>query len=168
MPPRSAPPPHHDAFHAITTIGAWINNADTKTGLLAAALTVLTGGAVRQRPRVEVLLDAGPGSRGVVALVALGTCAVFLALAGVCLFRALRPRLTNTQDSRFAFPYLADADLDRLIDDDPVAVRAEAWVHAQTLSKIVRAKYGCLSSALTHGVVAGLAFVAWLLLVPIP
>lgn len=168
MPLPSAPKPHDDAFHAVTTVGAYVNNADTKIGLLAAALTLLAGGVVRQRPRVEALLDAGLHQRGVVALLALGGCAVLLLSAGGCLFRALRPRLGNGLSSRFAFPHLAEADLDQLVAADPAEIRKEAWIQAQALSKIVLAKYRCFSKALTCGLLAGMAFFLWLLLVPVP
>lgn len=170
MPPRSPQPPApkgtEDAFLALSTIGPWVNNADTKIGLLATALTVLTCGAVRQRPRVEALVDAGVHLRGTLALAAFVVCVVAIVVAGSCLYRALRPRLTNGDASRFAFPHLATADLDTLVDMDSAAVREEAWIQAQTLSQIVNAKYECFRSALGAGLVAGVAFVAWLVLVP--
>ncbi|WP_147258772.1 Pycsar system effector family protein [Pseudonocardia hierapolitana] len=154
-------------FLALTTIGPWVNNADTKIGLLAAALTVMTGGAIRQRPRVETVLLAGMDTRGSIALASLAVCALALLTAGIYLFRALKPRLTNTAPSRFAFPHLADADLSQLTDSDPAAVRAEGWIQAQTLARIVRHKYTCFRKALIAGTIAGGAFVTWLLLVPI-
>ncbi len=170
MPPRSpepkAPKDNEDVFLAITTIGPWVNNADTKIGLLVAALTVLTGGVVRQRPRVETLLDDGVHLRGGLALVALAVCVLAVIAAGAWLLRAVRPRLTNQEPSRFAFPYLANADLAAVAEPDPVAARKEAWIQAQTLAEIVLAKYTCFSRALTAGLLAGAAFVAWLLLVP--
>lgn len=170
MPPRSPQPPapqgNEDAFLALSTIGPWVNNADTKIGLLATALTVLTCGAVRQRPRVEAMYDAAFHIRGVLALTALVVCVVAIVVAGSCLYRALRPRLTNGSPSRFAFPHLATADLDKLADMDPAAVRKEAWIQAQTLCQIVNAKYKCFRNALRAGLVAGVAFALWLVLVP--
>ncbi len=82
------------------------------------------------------------------------------------LFRALRPRLTNREPSRFAFPHLAGADLSTLTEADPAAVRTEGWVQAPTLGEIFEGKYTCLTSGLTAGLVAVGAFVVWLLLVP--
>lgn len=168
MPPPSVPEANEDAFHALTTVAAYVNNADTKIGLLAAALTVLAGGLVRQRPSVDALFDAGLGARGVVALLALGASVLLSLLAGFSLFKALRPRLHNATSSRFAFPYLAETDLDHLIRADPAMIRSEAWIQVQTLSRIVRAKYQCFSQALACGVLAGITFVFWLLLVPMP
>jgi len=104
--------------------------------------------------------------RGGIALAALALCSVAIVVAGAWLFRALRPRLTNREPSRFAFPHLAGADLATLADADPVAVRREGWVQAQTLAEIVLGKYTCFSRALTAGMVAGAAFAVWLLLVP--
>ncbi len=170
MPPRSPQPDppkgNEDVFLAITTIGPWVNNADSKIGLLVAALTVLTGGVIRQRPRVETLLDAGVHLRGGLALAALAVCVLAVVTAGAWLFRALRPRLTNREPSRFAFPHLAGAELMPLMDADSTAVRHEGWIQAQTLARIVMTKYACFSKALTAGLIAGAAFVGWLLLVP--
>jgi len=170
VPRRSPQPPaqegNEDAFLALSAIGPWVNNADTKIGLLATALTVLTCGAVRQRPRVEAVFDAGVHLRGGVALAALVVCIVAIVAAGTCLYRALKPRLTNGDPSRFAFPYLATTDLFTLVDADPGAVRKEAWTQAQTLSQIVNAKYECFRNALRAALIAGIAFVAWLVLVP--
>lgn len=171
MPPRSPQPVPpkgtEDAFLALSTIGPWVNNADTKIGLLGTALTVLTCGAVRQRRRVEALFDEGIHFRGAVALAALLLCVIAIVVGGACLYRALRPRLTNGTPSRFAFPHLATADLEALADMDPAAVRKEAWVQAQTLSQIVSAKYEGFRSALRAGLVAGVAFVSWLAVVPV-
>ncbi len=171
MPPRSpqlpAPKGNEDAFLALSTIGPWVNNADTKIGLLATALTVLTSGVVRQRSRVEALFDEGFHIRGGLALAALVVCVVAIVVAAACLYRALKPRLTNGDPSRFAFPHLATADVKTLADMDPAAVREEAWTQVQTLSQIVNAKYECFRSALRAGLVAGVAFVAWIILVPV-
>lgn len=167
MSPSSlSPAPHDNALHAISTVGTWINNADTKIGFLATALTALTLGVVRQRPRVEVLWASDPGARGLAALALLAVCATCLVLAAAWLFKALRPRLTNGQASRFAFPHLAVAKLDDLVEADPAQVRREAWIQAQTLSKIVLDKYRCFSTALNCGAISGLGFVGWLLVVP--
>jgi hypothetical protein len=168
MPSRSAPepPPRDDALHAISTIGAWVANADAKIGLLAAGLTVLAGGVVRQRRQVETLLKADLHPRAVIALVVLTASVLTLAAAAYFLDRALRPRLTNDQQSRFSFPYLADADINSLMISDATQVRREGWVQAKTLATIARAKYRCFSKALSFSLFSGVAFLTWLLLVP--
>lgn len=165
--PQTTAKGNEDVFLALNTIGPWVNNADTKIGLLAAALTVMTGGVIRQRSRVEALIDTGVHVRGAIALVLLALCVVTLISAGICLFRALRPRLTNSAPSRFSFPHLADANLSDFADTDPAAVRIEGWIQAQNLAQIVRYKYTGFRNALTVGTISGVAFVGWLLLLPI-
>lgn len=168
MPPSPPPKPNDDAFLALTTNGTWVNNADTKIGFLATATTVLTVAVVRQRLRVEALVEAGLHPRGVVALILLAVCAVCLVAAGFWLFEALRPRLTNEETTRFSFPHLATADIDDLMTYDPQDVRQEAWLQAKTLATIACGKYRRFNNALHCGLAAGLAFVAWLLTVPSP
>ena len=169
MPPRSPTPEppegNEDAFLAITTVGPWVNNADTKIGFLATALTVLTTGVVRQRPRVEAVVDVGVGVQAALALASLAVSAITIVVAGWWLFLALRPRIANPRPSRFAFPHLATAELKELAEPDPQTARAEAWAQAQTLSEIVLNKYMYFSKALAAGLGAGAAFVGWLLLV---
>lgn len=168
MPPDPQPPPPDDAYLALSTNGTWINNADTKNGLLATALAALTIAAVKQRPRVEVLVDGGIDRRGAVALALIAVAAVSVLVAGYWLFEALRPRLGNDTNSRFAFPHLAEADLDDYAVYDAEDVRREALLQAQTLARIGLAKYIRFSNALVCTAIAGLAFLGWLLVVPAP
>jgi hypothetical protein len=163
---RDATVGYDDAVTALTSIGPWVNNADTKIGLLAAAMTVLTGALVHQRPRVEQLIRASASARNDVALAFIALSAVSLVVSAGWLLHALRPRLHNDKPSRFAFPHLAALDVDVLALHDAEAVRKEAWIQAKTLAEIVLAKYRCFSHALSCAVVAGAGFVAWLLTVP--
>lgn len=165
---RDTPPaPVDDAYQAITTISGWVTNAETKIGLLAAAVTVLFGAVVRQQEHVEEVLAAPFGYRSAAALLLLAACVGALAVCGWHLITALRPHLDRSEFSRFAFPDLADADLDRLANPDSVrAARREAWVQARTLAQIARAKYRSFTHALGAGIVAGFAFVGWLVLAP--
>lgn len=168
MPPSPPAKPNDDAFLALTANGTWVNNADTKIGFLATATTVLTVAVVRQRHRVETLLDAGLHARGVVALILLAVCVLCLGAAAFWLFEALRPRLTNVETTRFAFPHLATAEVDDLMAYDPQQVRREAWLQAKTLATIACGKYRRFYNALRCGVGAGAAFLAFLLVVPTP
>lgn len=164
---RGAAEPVEDAYQAIATIGGWVTNAETKIGLLAAAATVLAGAVVRQQERVELLLRSPIGYRASAALLALAACVAALAVCAGHLFSALRPRLQRSEFSRFAFPDLADADLQMLADPASVqAVRREAWVQARTLARIARAKYQSFMRALVAGIVAGATLVAWLIIAP--
>lgn len=58
---------------------------------------------------------------------------------------------------------LPTADRSTLTVHDPVAIRSEAWIQAQTLSKIVLEKYYGFRSALTFSTIAVLG---WQLVVP--
>jgi hypothetical protein len=164
--PPGPPPKYDDALAALTGVGSYVNNADTKIGVLVGALVLLTAAVVHHRPRVAALIHAGPGARGGTALVLFWICCATLVVAGWHLFWAVRPRLTNGEPSRFAFPHLATADLGRLTAHDPVAIRGEAWIQAQTLSKIVLDKYRGFRSALTFSTIAFVAYLGWQLVVP--
>lgn len=164
---KAAPEPVEDAYQAITTIGGWVTNAETKIGLLAAAVTVLAGAVVRQQERVELLLRSPVGCRASAALVALASCVAALALCAGYLFSALRPHLHQSEFSRFAFPDLADADLEMLADATSLqSARREAWVQARTLARIARAKYHSFTRALVAAIVAGTTYAAWLVIAP--
>lgn len=157
-----------DAYQAITTVGSWVTNAEAKVGLLTAAATVLAGAVVRQRDLVERLVTAPLDPRGIVGLVTLATCVIALIVCAWHLFKALRPHLdTGDEPSRFAFPDLAESDLDALADPTSAATaRREAWVQARTLARIARAKYHSFARALVAAIVAGSALVFWLVLAP--
>lgn len=164
--PRSSGPPPEDAFQALSSVNSWVNNADAKIGLLAAALTVLAGGAVRERALVEDTITGDSTGRTSGALALFGLCVVALAVAAVCLLRGLRARVADDTPSRFAFPYAASAKLDELTRARPGQIRREAWMQVQTLSIIAMRKYRFFNWALTWGIVAGLALVGWLVLAP--
>jgi hypothetical protein len=105
-----------------------------------------------------------PQPRSLVALAILTTGAMALAIAGVQVLRALRPRLAPGAPSRFSFPHLADADLDELLAGDANQIRQEAWTQARTLARIARTKYRCLRRALTCAVGAGILYLLWVVL----
>lgn len=164
--PRPSEPSADDAFRALSSVNSWVNNADAKIGLLAAALTVLAGAVVRQRASVGEAVTGIADFGAIVALVFFGVCVVALAFAAVCLFRGLRARVADDTSSRFAFPYAAGVDLDKLTQAQPGEIRREAWMQVQTLSKIALTKYRLFNWALTWGVVAGLALIGWLVVAP--
>ena len=90
---------YDDAVQAMNHVAPYVNNADTKIGLLAAAMTVLTGGIIHQRGRFETLVNDQPGGRGWAAVVLLAVSAAALLVAGFWLFRALIFRIMQ---GRFA------------------------------------------------------------------
>jgi hypothetical protein len=154
-----------DALPAIAAISTWINNADTKIGLLGIVDTALIGAFVSQHDRARTVLDHAD-RRGAIALVLLALGVVALVISILYLFRALQPRLSSNQPSRFAFPWVAEADLADLMAADHEKIRREAWIQAQTLSRIVRAKYAGLRRALPCAALAGVLLVGWLIVVP--
>jgi hypothetical protein len=161
------PPMADDAFQAIGIVSPWVNNADTKLGLLATATTILATAVLRERRDVDMVLHQSLQVRGGLALACYFACAIAITVAGLALFWGLIPRLTNPQPSRFAFPHLAQLDdIDSLVNADPAALRTDAWLQAQTLAKIVRKKYRCVRVGLIAGTLAGVAFVGWLLVAP--
>ena len=163
--PRSRITAADDALPAISTISTWVNNADTKIGLLGIVDTALTGAFVAQHNRAKTAIDhAGLRSTITLVLLALGLTALVTSI--LFLFLALQPRLSSDHQSRFAFPWVADAELDDLLAADHEKIRHEAWIQAQTLSRIVRAKYKRLQRALPCTVLAGALLASWLLIVP--
>ena len=155
-----------DALPAIDAVGIWINNADTKVGLLGIVDTALVGAFVAQHDRARAVLGH-TDRRDILALVLLSLGAVALVTSILYLLRALQPRLDSYHPSRFAFPWVADADLADLMAGNHEQIRLEAWIQAQTLSKIVRAKYKGLRRALPCAVLAGALLVGWLVVVPL-
>lgn len=154
-----------DALPAIDAISTWINNADTKIGLLGIVDTALIGAFIAQHDRARMALHHAD-RRDIVALVMLALGVASLMTSILYLSRALQPRLHNYHPSRFSFPWLADADLADLMAGDHQQIRYEAWIQAQTLSKIVRAKYKGLRRALPCAVLAGGLLAGWLIIVP--
>ncbi len=149
----------------INTISTLVNNADTKIGLLGIVDTALIGAFAAQHDRAMTTLHQAD-RRDIIALVLLALGVVAIVTSISCLFRALQPRLDNCHPSRFSFPWLADANLADLMAGDHQQIRHEAWIQAQTLSKIVRAKYKGLRRALPCTVLAGALLVGWLIVVP--
>lgn len=154
-----------DALPAIGAISTWINNADTKIGLLGIVDTALVGSFIAQHDRARMVLDHAD-RRDAMALVLLALGAVALVTSILYLFRALQPRLDISYPSRFAFPWVADANLADLMAGDHEKIRREAWIQAQILSKIVRTKYQGLRRALPCTVLAGVLLASWLIVVP--
>jgi len=154
-----------DALPAITLQAGLVNNADTKTGILTGGLLLLGAAYLRQQDSVEKLLAHTHG-RGFVALAVFAYGTICLALGAAHAYLALRPRMQPGEPSRFSFPRLAQLEIRELMTQDRDQVRREAWTQAQTMARIVAAKYRHLQLTLTFTTVSTLMYVAWLLLVP--
>lgn len=162
---RREQPPGDEAFHALSSLNSWVNNADAKIGLLAAALTVLASGVVRQRHRVELALSDATAVRTRVGLALFAVCVIALGVSAVYLYRGLRARLDG-EVSRFGFPHAAQADVPALTSGNPRQIRHEAWTQVHTLSRIVMKKYRCFNAALLSAMISAVALVGWLVLWP--
>lgn len=137
-----------DAHHAIGYAGTWINNADTKAGLLAAALAVVVAGATQQAEAIGDALRPANGGEAV-ALVLLGMLGATVATATVGLGLATIPRTPPPQaPSRFDFPTLTSHGW-RHVPATRAQAAAEAWGQAQVLSRIAARKYAMLRVAMT-------------------
>lgn len=168
--PRQAPPvpasvSADDARFAITAFAGWITNADTKTGLLAAAVTVLTSTVVSQSDRAIALLPP-QGVRQVAAVVAIVACLAALAVTAFWLLRALLPRTTNAGFSRYSWPAVAALSPRELVAMTAIEDRAEAWLQAHTLARIAQAKFGNFAHALRWFTAAVVLLIAWAILAP--
>jgi hypothetical protein len=154
-----------DALPAITLMAGWVNNADTKTGILTGGLLLLGAAYLRQQNSVEKLLAHAEG-RGFAALAVFAFGAICLALGAAHAYLALRPRVQPGEPSRFSFPHLAQLEIRELMTQDGDQVRSEAWTQAQTMARIVAAKYRHFQLTLAFATLSTLMYVAWLLLLP--
>lgn len=154
-----------DALPAITLQAGLINNADTKTGILTGGLILLGAAYLRQQDLVGKLLAHAQG-RGFAALAVFAFGTICLALGAAHAYLALRPRMQPGEPSRFSFPHLAQLEIRELMTQDRDQVRREAWTQAQTMARIVAAKYRHLQLTLTFTTLSTLMYVAWLLLLP--
>lgn len=152
-----------DAALAINTFGTWVNNADTKIGILGTIVVALLVAIVRERERVAATLRAvQPATHDLVAVGFLAGSILAAAFASFFLTQALRPRRTSAYPSRFAFPHVATLpDLTGFEIYDPAAARQEAWQQAQMLASITTEKYAYFFRALVALVVGALAYVVW-------
>jgi len=149
-----------DAHHAIGYAGTWINNADTKAGLLAAALAVVVAGATQQSEAIQDALRPANGGEAV-ALVLLCLLGATVAIATLGLALATLPRTPPPQaPSRFGFPTLASPGW-RHVPATRAQAATEAWAQAQVLSRIAARKYATLRVAVTAVFASLPLFAAW-------
>lgn len=141
-----------DAHHAIDYVSGWIRAADTKAGLLSAAIAlILTGTFGQDSPFTS---DTQTGLESLTRLLIW----VGLLLAVVSLAATITSRSRPGPASRFAFPTLADDTWNRPIVDRGQVAR-EAWAQAQALAAIARRKH------LAVGVASWATFTSLFLLV---
>ncbi len=128
-----------DAHKALGYFGTWINSADTKAGLLSAALAVVIAAVTQQRGAVADVVRPANGGE-LAALCLLGLLGAFVIVALVALARAITPR-TQPSDipSRFGFPTVAFHGWKHLPATRAQAAE-EAWSQAHALAGIAATK----------------------------
>jgi hypothetical protein len=161
------------AVSAIEMMSGWINNADGKIGILAAALAILGGAVARAKGTIfrmfGDLTGHGHGAFAVrnglgVAFFCLGVVAIALAAYG--LYRGVRPRTPNDGPSRFSYPHLSTLTVQDALALSPATQREEAWRQAHTLAVIAMAKFANFRHALNAAGAATVFFLAWTLVLP--
>lgn len=155
-----------DAHQAMGYFTIWIQNADTKAGLLSAALAVVLGAMAQQG---KVLGDVlRPNHLGEWAALVLLCCLGFTVLvATISLALVLTPRTPPPQEpSRFGFPTVA-SDEWKHSPATRAQAGAEAWGQAQVLALIAARKYATLRFA-ARSVFLGIPlFAAWVVVTSI-
>lgn len=149
-----------DALHAIGTMTTWVTHADTKAGLLAAAVAVVLAAMAQDREMIgDVARSAGTAE--IVSAVVLVGIGIAVIVAVIALGTAVTPRhRTDSSPARFGLPTLADPGWTRTR-----AARAdvadEAWVQAVALAQIASRKFSQVRVASIAVTVALLLLGAW-------
>lgn len=141
-----------DARFAISQFTAQVNSADTRAGLLGAALTVLAPVLVRQFETTRL-------TGVVVGLLVASAALIALAVAGTV--SVLSVRVVEVGFSRYSWPLVARSSVAALTGRTDRTDRVEAWRAAYALALIAQTKYAHFRWALRLGAAGGvLLFVA--------
>ncbi|WP_204072741.1 Pycsar system effector family protein [Planotetraspora phitsanulokensis] len=148
-------PDSADAHFAISQFSAWIMNADTKAGVLAAALAILINGLLGQKIAITALLPP----RNVAAwlpLTALTGSAICIIAASMHLILAVRPKIRQDEFSRYSWPSVSKSTISQLVSRGTDTDREEAWKTAHTLASIAEIKFRRLRVAFIWWLIAAL------------
>jgi hypothetical protein len=138
----------------------WIRAADTKTGLLLAALTVLLGGVSSSARDLKTLWSGHHADRlGV--LIVLAASVALLVVAYALLIAVLLPRRSSQADTRYAWPWVNDGSLSELEILRPASRRTEAWRQAKQLAAIATRKHGLFTAAVWASSGSVACFLTW-------
>ena len=150
-----------DAHQAVGYAGGWVNNADTKAGLLSAAVAVVIAATSQQAGAIKAVARFKHSS-DVVAFTLFCLLGVAVTVALIALATALVPRTPPPQmSSRFGFPTLASPGW----TPSPVTraeAADEAWNQARVLSTIAQRKFVSLMVACVAVFVALPLYLAWM------
>jgi hypothetical protein len=151
----------------IEQTGEWIRNADTKTGLLATAISVLIAATAGNMHRKQ--FTAWHSVSGVVSICAGGIFLGCAILAVVHMLAVVIPRTKVAGSiSRFSWPWLAahtEAEINSQVRR--IGARREAWAQAKALADIARAKHHHFKRAVAWSVASSGCFLAWLVSISI-
>lgn len=135
-----------DAHFAIGYASGWVTNADTKAGLLSAAIALILGASGQQISKIHLIMALRNGAAwtALALLVAMGICVVTAigALASVLIPRTTPPR----RPSRFGYPTLSSPAW-KHTPASRVEAAEEAWDQAGVISGIASTKFRALRVA---------------------
>jgi hypothetical protein len=147
-----------DARFAIDQFARWIANADTKAGLLAAAMVILASALGQQGAPLSHRLP--PGSfGGWVSLCGLVVSAGAVVASTTFLVRAVAPSVEASEGfSRYSLVSVADASVADLVRANSDLDRDQGWGTATLLARIALRKFRNLRHAFRWWAVGALAF----------
>jgi hypothetical protein len=158
--------PGEDVRLVIEQTGEWIRNADTKTGLLATAVSVLVAAGASKMQHTEITTWSHSAT-GILALAAGGAFLFAVAIAASHMLAVLLPRTTVATDpSRFSWPWISgrsQIEIDSQVAS--VTARREAWIQAKTLADIAKVKHHYFKRAVAWSAVSAGFFLTWLVAV---
>jgi hypothetical protein len=149
-----------DAFQANSGFSSYINNADAKAGLGAAAAAAIVAGVSQQSAAMGSALTAHTSTERWARFV-LVLLAIALLVAVVSIGVALVPRTpVGVNGGRFSFPTVAEDSWQFDPATRPQAAQ-EAWAQAQTLARIAKRKFAAIRVAIYALGAAFLLFCCW-------
>jgi hypothetical protein len=150
-----------DAFQAVTISTAFINNADAKAGLSAAAVTAVVAVLSQQTATIGTVLS-GHTTADRWSLLDFILLALSLAMSCYGIGHALIPRhASGNGGGRFSFPDVAQRGW-RFTPASRSGAALEAWAQAQTLAQIAKRKFIGVRIAIIALGVTFVTFMLWI------
>lgn len=159
MPLQPVEPTTGDVEYVMGQTAAWIQNADTETGLLLTGLVILLGALSPHSHDLRTLWTGHDGRP--VAVWILAVAIVLLAVAFGLLVLVLLPRTKTAAATRYAWPWLATASVEDLVRLGPDTVRREGWQQAKQLAEIATRKYRLFTAAVWVSALSVACYLVW-------
>lgn len=159
VPPEPTAPVTGDIEFVVGQTADWIRNADAKTGLLLAALTVLLSGVSPHLGDLRMLWTGNADRPAELWL--LGAAVVLLTLAFGLLVVVLVPRTRSAARTRYSWPWLERTSVEELARLAPASLRLEGWKQAKQLAGIAAFKYRYFTTAVWIFALSLACFLAW-------